>query len=77
MTTASFLFSKILSNFARVMLGEDARWLYRSIHDGDQIDLCTDALRYEAEEHMVDALGRGRLGSLGLRRLRVSYLPSR
>jgi hypothetical protein len=51
-----FSFLRNPDQFAQVMIGEDSRWLYWIDSEGDQIDLCADALRHEAEEHTVDGL---------------------
>ncbi len=51
-----FAFLHDASQFAKVQIGEDGRWLYWVDPDGDEVDLCADALRYEAEQHAVDEL---------------------
>jgi len=51
-----FSFLRDPAQFARLMIGEDGRWLYWVDPEGDQIDLCADALRYEAEERTVEDL---------------------
>jgi len=42
--------------FRKLDVGEDGRWLYWTDPAGDQIDLCADALRYEAEERAVEQM---------------------
>lgn len=51
-----FAFLREPEQFGRIMLGEDGRWIYWIDPAGDTIDLCADALRYEAEERAVDDL---------------------
>lgn len=49
-----FSFLRDPAHFSKVLIGEDGRWLYWVDPDGDEVDLCADALRYEAEQRPVD-----------------------
>ena len=51
-----FSFLRDPAQFSKVLIGEDGRWLYWVDPEGDEVDLCADALRYEAEERAVDAM---------------------
>ena len=48
-----FSFLRDTSQCATVQIGEDGRWLYWTDPDGDEVDLCADALRHEAEARAV------------------------
>ena len=51
-----FAFLKDPARFQELRIAEDGRWIYWQDLEGDQVDLCADALRFEAEARAVDAL---------------------
>jgi len=51
-----FAFLDDVGRFREVQVGEDGRWIYWHDPEGDEVDLCADALRFEAEERAVSAL---------------------
>jgi hypothetical protein len=51
-----FAFLDDVARFRDVRIGEDGRWIYWYDSEGDEVDLCADALRFEAEARAVDAL---------------------
>jgi hypothetical protein len=51
-----FAFLADADRFKQLHIGEDGRWLYWEDPAGGEVDLCADALRFEAETVAVDAL---------------------
>ena len=51
-----FAFLAEKARFREIRIGEEGRWIFWTDPDGDEIDLCADALRYEAEERAVQKL---------------------